>query len=629
MKWVLDTLGIDRQADVKTIRKAYAQALKQCDQATEAERFQRIRQAYEWAMRQAEHAGSAAVVSLEPPAPVEQEQPQTRRAPLAPSVLVDDARELASQAFAEFMEAAHTPHAAPMGTLLASFSQDARLTSLDAKMLFERAVLVRAFAAPADMQLLDEASDQFAWETSNRHLAAVRPDLMHRLQRQQILRRLLDNGDGADRRQFVGAVELYALCQKDLGEKAMPWQVVDANRLLDRYASFRHELNERFGTEAFQWWQERLRENVTLLRAYEERQQAPVAPAQYKPRQRRNGGGSSFIWISLLPLLGLINLIGGSFTSSRDQQPVYEAPKVQISEEPAQLSRNAMDERFMWEMAQRGDPEAQNRLGERIKLKATDAQDYREAFAWFQKAAQRRYPPAEYNLALMYEEGLGVEQDPVKALELVREAAANGHAEAQFHLGAMYKDGRIVKADARQARLWWEKAAAQHYLAAQYRLGELYAKGEGVKQSYEAAARWWGPAALSGNADAQSGMGSLSEKGLGVVRSDSVAFRWYRNAAAQGNIAALTSLASMYERGKAVAKSLVIADALLRVAASRNGPLQFNTTPTMTHLEHHLSDQQRYEARLLAGELAGGLGSTRGFMALLDRAASSGVIRGL
>lgn len=626
MKWVFDTLGIDRQADVSTIRKAYARALKQCDQATEVERFQRIRQAYEWAMRQAEHAGSATVVSTAPPATVERKQPPPAAARMLPE---DDVHELASQAFAEFMEAAHPSHAAPIGALLTRYARDARLTSLDAKMLFERAVLVHALTAPVNMLLLDEASDQFAWETSNRHLAAVRPDLVHRLQRQQVLRRLLDNGGGADRRQFVDTVELYALCQRNPDEQAMPWQVVDANRLLDRYASFRHELDDRFGAEAFRWWNESLRKNAALLRAYEERQMTVAAPARRSRPQRRTDGNSPFIWIALLPLLGLVHLIGGNFTSPPYHQPVYEAPNVQMSDEPAQLSRKAMDEQFTREMAQQGQPEAQNQLGEKAKLAATDTRDYREAFEWFQKAASRGYPPAEYNLALMYEQGLAVEQDPVKALELIRQAATNGCAEAQFHLGVMYKDGRMGGTDARQARLWWEKAAGQNHLEAQYRLGELYAQGDGVPQDYEAAARWWGPAATSGNADAQSGMGTLSEKGLGVARSDGVAFRWYRNAAAQGNIAALTSLASMYEQGKIAAKSPVIADALLRVAASRTGPLRLGKTAAMTHLEQQLSVQQRQDARLLAGELAGGVGSRTGFVAMLDRASSSGVVSGL
>ena len=635
MEWVFETLGIDPQADVKTVRKAYARALKQCDQATEAERFQRIRQAYEWALRHAEHAERAVAVPQETASPEEQhESPQAARPVPVRVALADDAHKLASQVFAEFVEATRAPGAMAMGTLLANYSQDARLTSLDAKMVFEQAVLVRAFVAPADTHMLDEASDLFAWETSNRHLVAVRPDLVHRLQRQQLLRRFLDHGDGADRKQFVEAVQLYDLCQRDPREKAMPWQVADANRLLDRYASFRHELNERFGAAALQWWQERLRENATLLRAYEEKQQAPASPAEYKPRQRRTGGGSSFNWLYLLPVLAVAHLIGGGLSSSHDQQkPAYVMPQVQIPQDPTYLQRIEYDEAYMRQMAAQGDPAVQNRLGEKIKLKATDAQGYREAFGWFQKAAERGHPPAEYNLGLMYEEGQGVEQNPLKALELIRQAAASGHAEAQFHLGGMCKDGRIVEADAQQARRWWEKAAAQHHLPAQYKLGLLYAKGEGVEQSYETAAHWWAPTALSGNADAQNALGSLYEQGLGVAKDDALAFRWYRNAAAQGHVAALNSLASMFERGVSVARNPVIADALMRVAASRKGPIQFNTTPAMASLERRLSDEQRYQARLLASELAGwagyGSGSNRGFTATLDRAASGHIVAGL
>lgn len=38
-------------------------------------------------------------------------------------------------------------------------------------------------------------------------------------------------------------------------------------------------------------------------------------------------------------------------------------------------------------------------------------QDYKKAFQWFEKAAQKDIPAAQYNLAILYQYGCGVEKD--------------------------------------------------------------------------------------------------------------------------------------------------------------------------------------------------------------------------
>ena len=53
--WPFGALGLDEpSSDAKVIKRAYARQLKQVDQASEAEAFQALRQAYETALRQAE-----------------------------------------------------------------------------------------------------------------------------------------------------------------------------------------------------------------------------------------------------------------------------------------------------------------------------------------------------------------------------------------------------------------------------------------------------------------------------------------------------------------------------------------------------------------------------------------------
>lgn len=54
-----------------------------------------------------------------------------------------------------------------------------------------------------------------------------------------------------------------------------------------------------------------------------------------------------------------------------------------------------------------------------------------------QREAQEGDSDAQYNLAYMYENGLGVPKDEAKALDLYQKAAGQGHSAAQNNLDAM------------------------------------------------------------------------------------------------------------------------------------------------------------------------------------------------
>lgn len=57
--------------------------------------------------------------------------------------------------------------------------------------------------------------------------------------------------------------------------------------------------------------------------------------------------------------------------------------------------------------------------------------------AKLQREAQAGDPDAQYNLAYMYENGIGVPKNEVKALELYQQAADQGHSAAQNNLDVM------------------------------------------------------------------------------------------------------------------------------------------------------------------------------------------------
>ena len=77
-----------------------------------------------------------------------------------------------------------------------------------------------------------------------------------------------------------------------------------------------------------------------------------------------------------------------------------------------------------------GHVQAMHNLGAML-LKNASALSYREAAAWFEQAAKKGFPDSQYNLALLYEHGLGVEQDLLRAYQWYVEAAKAGVKEAQ------------------------------------------------------------------------------------------------------------------------------------------------------------------------------------------------------
>jgi hypothetical protein len=64
-------------------------------------------------------------------------------------------------------------------------------------------------------------------------------------------------------------------------------------------------------------------------------------------------------------------------------------------------------------------------------------QSYVAARMWYRKAADQDYAPAQYNLGVMYESGLGVAPDSSEAVRWYRLAVAQGYAPAKERLASL------------------------------------------------------------------------------------------------------------------------------------------------------------------------------------------------
>ena len=102
------------------------------------------------------------------------------------------------------------------------------------------------------------------------------------------------------------------------------------------------------------------------------------------------------------------------------------------------------------------------------------------AASWFGMAAAQDYAPAQFNLAICYENGQGVAKDIKTAIDWYRKAAEQDHVEAQFNLALCYENGQGVAKDIKTAIDWYRKAASKGHAAAQSRLSNL---GHVVTQS--------------------------------------------------------------------------------------------------------------------------------------------------
>ncbi len=90
--------------------------------------------------------------------------------------------------------------------------------------------------------------------------------------------------------------------------------------------------------------------------------------------------------------------------------------------------------------------------------------------------------------------------------------AEQGQVEAQYHLALLYEEGQGVDKNYDLARFWFLRAAQKGYVDAYFALGEMYAAGRGSEVSRSLAYHWYTMAAASGHARAKELMGRYAPK---------------------------------------------------------------------------------------------------------------------
>jgi len=193
-------------------------------------------------------------------------------------------------------------------------------------------------------------------------------------------------------------------------------------------------------------------------------------------------------------------------------------------------------------------------------LAAFKNKDYQRAYREWKAAADAGQAEAQFDLGVLYAQGLSVQRDLTAAANWYRKSAEQGNAAAQFALGQMYSrgwgvprdltdamrwfqmansvdadgpptdwvrlDGYGMPQDAEQAAYWYWQAADNGHPEAQFNLGRLYDSGKGVKRDHEQAARWVSASAGQGYAPAMANLGERFAAGNGVDKDDKRAYFW-------------------------------------------------------------------------------------------------------
>ena len=177
---------------------------------------------------------------------------------------------------------------------------------------------------------------------------------------------------------------------------------------------------------------------------------------------------------------------------------------------------------------------------------------------------------AQYEVGLMYANGIGTTQNLALAIEWVTKAANKGLASAQYLLGTRYALGIVVERDERVALSWYLSAAQQGHAKALLALGKFFS------ESHSALANAYvETAAQAGNAEAQYAWAVALGKQSETERNHGEIVRWLSSAATQGHAKAQVLLGKAYITGVGVARDLERGREWLRVAVRQDSPLAY------------------------------------------------------
>ena len=120
------------------------------------------------------------------------------------------------------------------------------------------------------------------------------------------------------------------------------------------------------------------------------------------------------------------------------------------------------------------------------------AEQNKEAFSWYEAAAEQNNAGGIFGLGNMYAKGEGTEKDPIKAGRLIEQSAQLGHVPAMLAYANALEYGQLgFESSNSKSVTWYLKAANTGDEVSMRRLKIAYLNGElGLSIDLEEAAKW-------------------------------------------------------------------------------------------------------------------------------------------
>lgn len=163
--------------------------------------------------------------------------------------------------------------------------------------------------------------------------------------------------------------------------------------------------------------------------------------------------------------------------------------------------------------AANNDPEAQYQMGHLYYKKKKEFDHFKQAFMWFETAANNGHVRAMVALAGMYNAGEGCDKDTKRAFEWYQAAAQTGDFEARINEAVCYLQGIGTKQDTQKGFLLLKAAADDKSPLACTMVGDIYRQGDIVPQDEQAAFKYFLAAAKQGEPLAKKRLDEWKDRG--------------------------------------------------------------------------------------------------------------------
>lgn len=168
---------------------------------------------------------------------------------------------------------------------------------------------------------------------------------------------------------------------------------------------------------------------------------------------------------------------------------------------------------------------------------------------WYSSETDLDDRDVQWDVALHYINGDGVEKNLLEGYKWAEKAARNGHGRAASYLGDCHRYGIEIEQDYQGAFAWYEKAVELGYYRAEKFLGDCYYFGKGCSIDQVKAAEMYEKAAKHGVPEGMFCLGNVYHFAIGRPRNDKEAVKWFREAAKFGIGFAQNNLGCCYYDG--------------------------------------------------------------------------------